>query len=141
MTRDLVELHVRAGELAGSGSWVYLWLLGPRVIYVGTTGLPPEVRTWLHLHDPDPAVGRLRARHPGIAADDLDVLAFRLPDGTDRPRAKAAAVAGLSAAGWFSEHYVGDPPSAGDPSFASLLDRITTALGERHGAPAVRRQP
>ena len=61
-------LRVRGGELAGTGSWVYVWLrAGERdhpVVYVGGTGLPPAVRTWLHLHDSDPDVGRLAARYP-----------------------------------------------------------------------------
>ncbi|GAA3163200.1 hypothetical protein GCM10010466_62690 [Planomonospora alba] len=134
MERDLVELNVRAGELTGSGSWVYLWLLGPRVVYVGTTGLPPEVRTWLHLNHPDPSIGRVGALLPDVAAGDPDVLAFRLPDGLERPRAKAAVIAALSRAGWLSERYAGDPPSTGDPVLAPVADGVVRALEERRPA-------
>ncbi|MFC4062957.1 hypothetical protein ACFOWE_32145 [Planomonospora corallina] len=134
MERDLVELNVRAGELTGSGSWVYLWLLGPRVVYVGTTGLPPEARTWLHLSHPDPSIGRIRALLPDLAAGDLDVLAFRLPDGVGRPRAKAAVIAGLSGAGRLSGRYAGDPPGDGDPALAPVVEAVILALEERRPA-------
>ena len=132
MGRDLVELHIRGGDLADSGSWVYVWLLEGHVIYVGTTGLPPEVRTWLHLHDPDPGIGRVKARYPGLGADSLDVIAFRLPDSMSRSEVKVAVIAHLSAAGLLSEHYVGDPPqrkSMGD-ELSPLLLLITNRIGQ-----------
>ncbi|MDP9847840.1 hypothetical protein [Streptosporangium lutulentum] len=132
MERDLVELRIRDGDLADSGSWVYVWTLEGQVIYVGTTGLPPEVRTWLHLHDPDPDVGRVRARHPEIGS--LDVIAFRLPESVPRPRVKIAVIDRLSALGLLSEHYVGDPPRhepIGD-EWSPLLLSITSRI-ERSG--------
>ncbi|MFJ2032067.1 hypothetical protein [Streptosporangium sp. NPDC087985] len=130
MGRDLVELHIRSGDLTDSGSWVYVWLFEGHVIYVGTTGLPPEVRTWLHLHDPDPDIGRVKARYPGVGLDSLDVIAFRLPESMPRPEIKAAVIAHLSATGLLSEHYVGDPPqhkSTGD-ELSSLLHLITNRI-------------
>ncbi len=46
---ETVELRVRAGELFDAGSWLYAWFrqTDRRVVYVGGTGLPPAVRTWL----------------------------------------------------------------------------------------------
>jgi hypothetical protein len=102
------------------------------VIYVGTTGLPPEVRTWLHLHDPNPDIGRVKARYPGLGADSLDVIAFRLPDSMPRSEIKATVIAHLSAIGLLSEHYVGDPPqhkSIGD-ELSPLLLLITNRIGQ-----------
>ncbi|ACZ83138.1 hypothetical protein [Streptosporangium roseum] len=132
MGRDLVELRIRGGELTDSGSWIYVWLLEGRVIYIGTTGLPPEVRTWLHLHDPDPDIGRVKARYPGIGTDSLDVVAFRLPESMPRSEVKVAVIAHLSAMGLLSEHYVGDPPqrtSIGD-GLSSLVLLITRRIGQ-----------
>ncbi|MET8340928.1 hypothetical protein [Streptosporangium canum] len=133
MERDLVELRIRSGDLADSGSWVYVWLLERHVIYVGTIGLPPEVRTWLHLHDSDPDIGRVRARYPRVRIDSLDVIAFRLPETAPRPKTKAAVIAHFSATGLLSAHYVGDPPqhmSIGDelsPLLHLITDRIVHA--------------
>jgi hypothetical protein len=130
MGYEPVELHVRDGNLTDSGSWVCLWMFEGQVIYVGATGLPPEVRTWLHLHDPDPEIGRLKARYPGIGTDSLDVIAFPLPESVPRSHAKAAAIDRLGAAGLLSEHYVGDPPRhepVGDelsPLLALITGRI-----------------
>ena len=81
---DVLVLEVRLGELQGSGSWVYAWLGAEGVVYVGATGLHPATRTWLHLTDEDPNVGRVRARYPGWDAEELDVVALRLPDEEDR---------------------------------------------------------
>jgi hypothetical protein len=109
---DLI-LHIRGGEVANVGSWVYAWLHAGgdrRVIYVGATGLHPAVRAWLHLHHEDPEVGRVIARFPAAATDPLDMLALRLPDHSSRPDTKAALIALLAEEQLLSEHYVGDPP-------------------------------
>lgn len=110
---DLTLLRVRGGELADTGSWVYVWVkAGTRessVIYVGGTGLPPAVRTWLHLHDDDPDVGRLAARYSGLAREDLDVLAIRVPEHLARRLIKAAVIQRLHRHGLLAEQYVGDP--------------------------------
>lgn len=112
MENEAILLQVRDGDLVGVGSWVYVWLLpgvDRPVLYVGSTGVPPVVRTWLHLHDSDPDVGRLKARYPDVAHDALDVLAFSVPDRLDRAAVKAALVDRLEARGLLSERYVGDP--------------------------------
>lgn len=114
MGDDMVVLEIRNGHLSDSGSWIYLWIrpdTAQPVIYVGTTGLPPQARTWLHLHDPDPDIGRLRARYPALADTPLRVIALRLPDALPRPDAKAAMIAHLHAEHLLSESYVGDPPT------------------------------
>jgi hypothetical protein len=109
-------LRVRGGELAGVGSWVYVWIKAGTqknpVIYVGGTGLAPAVRTWLHLHDSDPDVGRLAARYRDLAREDLDVLAFVVPGCLARRRVKAAVVQRLHDHGLLAEQYVGDPPES-----------------------------
>jgi len=108
----MTTLRVRGGELVDVGSWVYVWVKAGRhrrlVIYVGATGLPPAVRTWLHLHDSDPDVGRLAARYPELARADLDVLAFAVPDGLARQLVKAAVVRELEREELMAEDYVGD---------------------------------
>src|SRR5581483_7221097 len=96
----MTVLRVRDGELAGSGSWVYAWLKADRprrpVVYVGGTALPPVVRAWLHLHDPDPDVGRMAARYAELARQPLDVLAFAVPPALARPAVRDALIASLT---------------------------------------------
>ncbi|WP_116949383.1 hypothetical protein [Jiangella endophytica] len=113
MENEAILLQVRDGELVGVGSWVYAWLrpgAGRPVVYVGSTGVPPVVRIWLHLHDTDPDIGRMLARYPDVARDPLDVLAFPVPARLDRAAVKAALVDRLETRGLLSEQYVGDPP-------------------------------
>lgn len=62
----LVErsIGVIDGQLVGDESWVYVWLKDREILYVGATRLPLGARTWLHLTDDDPAIGKIRAHHP-----------------------------------------------------------------------------
>lgn len=142
MDRDGVTvLRVREGRLVDTGSWVYVWLRRAEpqrpVLYVGGTGLPPAVRTWLHLNDPDPDVGRLAARYPDLATQPLDVLAFELPEPLPRPLVKAALIERLHRADLLSEQYIGDPPAAG----TSIVDSSVTTTVERIVANLVRARP
>ncbi|MFF3441953.1 hypothetical protein [Streptosporangium sp. NPDC002721] len=100
------------------------------------TGPPPEVRTWLHLHDPDPGVGRLRARCPGIEAASPRVTAFRLPRSLSRREVKGAVIAHLAAAGLPSGRYMGDRPrmEPGGEDLSSRLGGGGTAPGRRRTA-------
>jgi hypothetical protein len=113
MENEAILLQVRDGELVGVGSWVYAWLrpgADRPVVYVGSTGVPPVVRIWLHLHDSDPDIGRVKARYPDVAHEPLDVLAFPVPSRLDRAAVKTALVDRLETRGLLSERYVGDPP-------------------------------
>lgn len=145
-------ISVRGGDLADVGSWLYVWVTtrNGQVVYVGGTGLPPAVRTWLHLHDPAPEIGRVCARYPGAATEPLDVLVLRLPDAARRPPAKAALVQRLAVADLLADDYVGDAPptdrdlEARDESLDDLLaafvddvaaHRPDARLGARAGPP------
>ena len=137
--RDAVVLHVRGGEIAEAGSWVYAWLRvdgDRRVVYVGATGLPAEVRTWLHLHDPDPDVGRLIARYPVVGTQPLDVIAVEIPDGESRQNAKALLAAALAKEGFLSKNYIGDDPGAATvhESTAHSIDAIVAYVREHIAA-------
>ena len=94
---------------------MYAWTGGEGVVYVGATGLHPATRTWLHLHDDDPEVGRMRARYPALASEELDVLAHELPAGVDRQQVRHGVVTALGEQGLLSERHVCDPPLASDP--------------------------
>ena len=97
MSDEFVSLRVREGELAETGSWVYVWLdEDRRVVYVGATGLDPRTRVWLHLNDPDPEIGRLRARLERLVTTELDVLAMRVPDEVHRADVRDALGARLA---------------------------------------------
>jgi hypothetical protein len=133
---EVVLLRVRAGAIADAGSWVYVWCRvdgDRRVVYVGATGLHPATRTWLHLHDPDPAVGRVSALLPSAATDPLDVVAMRVPPEGSRPQTKAAVIARLGQEGLLSDDYVGDaPPTLSDACPASI--RSAELLAEKVAA-------
>ena len=126
----MLALRVEQGELESGGQWVYAWLAPDGVVYVGATALHPETRTWLHLHHDDPEVGRMRARFPDLASEELDVLAVELPEDVDRQRVRHGAVALLAERGRLSPRQVCDPPLETEPhpeteSFvAALEDRL-----------------
>lgn len=127
--------HVRDGELLGDrpDSWVYVWRLpdgaDPRanVLYVGTTGMPPALRTWLHLHAKDKELGRVAKRFPKITTTEAaDVYAFPVPAGLSRPVVKHALVHALADAGLLAPEYVG-PPLEGPPRAS---DAVTAYVAE-----------
>jgi hypothetical protein len=81
---EFVLVRVRDAEL-DEENWVYTWIdADGAVVYVGATGLDPRTRVWLHLHDPDPEVGRMSARFERLADVQLEVLAMRVPDELSR---------------------------------------------------------
>jgi hypothetical protein len=126
----MLVLRVKEGELESGGQWVYAWLARDGVVYVGATALHPETRTWLHLHDDNPEVGRMRARFPELTAEELEVLAVELPEGVDRQRIRHGAVALLAERGLLSPRQVCDPPREAEPAAETdaLVDAIAAQL-------------
>jgi hypothetical protein len=131
---DMTLLRVRNGEMADVGCWVYVWVTVNNqqrpVVYVGATGLPPAVRTWLHLHDSDPDVGRIAARYCEVAREDLDVLAFRVPGELSRRRVKAAVIQRLHHQGLLAEKYIGDLPDTHPPveGAAEMAEKVVARV-------------
>lgn len=125
-----VLLQIREGELTDVGSFVYVWVRAGerRVVYVGATGLPPAARTWLHLHDPDPEVGRIRAGYPPAASEALDVLAFTLPAGVAREDLRDSLVLSLHEDGLLAPDYAGPQPRPDAPR--SVDARFDGALAD-----------
>lgn len=125
-TADAI-LTVRDGELTEE-AWVYVWQSGrdQRVVHVGATFLPPQVRTWLHLKDHRPAVGHIAATYAALADDHLDVLAFRV--GQNRAAVRRALAAALRDADLLSDNYVGaiPEPAPDDPQIdvADLVEAV-----------------
>lgn len=113
-------VSVRGGAVQPTGSWLYVWIhrASTRVVYVGATGLDPELRAHLHLSDDNPDIGRVRRLVPDAAHGDFDILAFALPSGISRPRAKAALVAALAKRGLF----------AGDTGAGDELEELTVPM-------------
>jgi hypothetical protein len=124
----MVVLRVKDGELESGGQWVYAWLAHDGVVYVGATALHPETRTWLHLHHEDPDVARMHARFPGLANEELEVLALELPDDVDRQRVRNGAVPLLAECGLLSPRQVCDPPLEAKPH--ADTDRFVAAIEE-----------
>ncbi len=122
-------LHVRSGELESSRQWVYAWLARDGVVYVGATALHPATRTWLHLHDDDPDVGRMRARFGSLAAEELDVVAVELAEDVDRQQVRHGAVALLRERGVLSERHVCDPPLPAEPTVQA--EELVAAVEDR----------
>jgi hypothetical protein len=126
----MLTLRVHAGELEPE-PWVYAWLGPEGVVYVGATALHPATRTWLHLHDDDPNVGRMRARYPELADEELEVVAAPLPADVDRQQVRHGAAALLAERGLLSERHVCDPPLEAAPH--PETDAFVTALEEHLG--------
>jgi hypothetical protein len=125
----MLALEVRGGELVSAGQWVYAWLARDGVVYVGATALHPETRTWLHLHDEDPEIGRMRHRFDALQEQDLDVLAFPLAEETDRQRVRHGAVRLLDVRGLLSPRHVCDPALDAEP--APETEAFVAAIGDR----------
>jgi hypothetical protein len=126
----MLTLRVRGGELEPE-PWVYAWLGPEGVVYVGATALHPATRTWLHLHDDDPNVGRMRARYRGIADEELDVVAVQLPPEADRQRVRHGAVALLAERGLLSERHMCDSPLPAEPT--PQAEEFVAAVAARLG--------
>jgi hypothetical protein len=93
-------IEVRGGSIVPSESWLYVWvdLARRTVVHVGGTAFDPQLRTYVHLTDDDPARGRVRAQIPESTDGNFDVLAFALPAAVDRATARDALTAALSSA-------------------------------------------
>jgi hypothetical protein len=88
---------------------VYAWIdEAGLVVYVGATGLDPRTRVWLHLHDPDPDVGRMAARFGRLSATQLDVLALTVPEEMSRADVRDALGARLADEGLLAEDAITD---------------------------------
>ena len=124
----MLTLHVRGGELEAE-PWVYAWLAKDGVVYVGATALHPATRTWLHLHDDDPNVARMRDRYSELTGEELDVLALPLPPEVDRQQVRHGAVSLLAERGLLSERHVCDPPLPAEPT--GQADDLVAAIEER----------
>jgi len=96
---------------------------------VGATALHPATRTWLHLHDEDPNVGRMRERFPELADEELRVVAVPLPGDVDRQRVRHGAVALLGERGLLSDRHVCDPPLEAKPT--AEAEELAAAVAER----------
>lgn len=126
---EAVIISVHDGEIQNAGSWLYAWRLVGRteVVYVGGTGLPPDVRAWLHLHHDDPSVARIAHRYPAAATEPMEVIAFRLPESVHRSEAKAELIRQLQIHGKLAADYVGDQPDEAAPS-DQLRDTVGTIV-------------
>ena len=122
-------LRVRGGELESGPQWVYAWLAHDGVVYVGATALHPETRTWLHLHQDDPEIGRMRARFDELASEELDVVAVERAGDVDRQQVRHGAVALLEARGLLSARQVCDPPLPAEPT--PQAEELVAAVQER----------
>ena len=124
----MLTLRVRNGKLEGE-PWVYAWIGSDGVVYVGATTLHPATRTWLHLHDDDPDIGRMRARYPDLASEELHVLALPLPPDVDRQRVRHGAVTLLAKRGLLSDRHVCDQPLSAEPT--AEAEELVAAVEER----------
>lgn len=128
MTPDPRTVHVRHGEIKSSESWVYAWVepSSALVLYVGSTGMNPELRSWLHVHDGDPSVGRILARRPTAREEDFDVLAFPVPLNISRAFVKDLLIQRLSESAQLSADYVGDAPQVNEfgPEISDFVEAM-----------------
>lgn len=134
MRMHSLTIEVRDGVLDLRESWVYVWRSrtrpGEPVVYVGSTGMPPALRTWLHLNHEDPDVGRVGHGYAGAAEDALTVQAFRLEDDVDRQVVKQALIDALDRAGRLGSAYIGPQAGGATPPEreAAVVEQILDQL-------------
>ena len=128
---EFVLVRVRDGKLTEE-NWVYTWVdADGAVVYVGATGLDPQTRVWLHLHDPDPDVGRMAARLVRLPSSQLDVLAMRVPEEISRSDVRDVLGARLAEEGLLANDAITDHLQLVlDPSVEAveLAERYLTRL-------------
>jgi hypothetical protein len=141
---EFVFLRVRDAELVGDRSWVYCWIdENERVVYVGSTTLDPRTRAWLHLHDPDPELGRVAARFERLASAPLEILAMRVPDEVSRSDVRDVLGARLAEDGMLADDAITDHLQLvlePGPEAVELADRYVTRL-RAHLAPTDANRP
>jgi hypothetical protein len=129
---EFVVVRVRGGELTDEGNWVYVWIdQTGLVVYVGATGLDPHTRVWLHLHDPDPEVGRMATRFGRLAESELDVLAMSVPDEVSRADVRDALGVLLADEGLLAEDAITDHlqlPLVSSGETLELVERFVARL-------------
>jgi hypothetical protein len=74
-------------------------------------------------------VGRMRARYPELANEELEVVAVALPADVDRQHVRHGAVALLAERGLLSDRHVCDPPLPARPT--AQADELVAAVAER----------
>jgi hypothetical protein len=74
-------------------------------------------------------VGRMRARYPELANEELEVVAVALPADVDRQHVRHGAVALLAERGLLSDRHVCDPPLPAGPT--AQADELVAAVAER----------
>jgi len=105
---EFVLVRVRDGKLTEE-NWVYTWVdADGAVVYVGATGLDPQTRVWLHLHDPDPDVGRMSARYERLGDAALEILAMRVPGELSRAEVRDVLGVRLREEGLLGEDAITD---------------------------------
>lgn len=57
---------------------------------------PTVVRAWLHIHDDNPDIGRIRAQHPELLSGNIMVRAFQIRPDLDRREVKTWVVSLLA---------------------------------------------
>jgi hypothetical protein len=129
---EFVVMRVRDGELTDAENWVYVWIdQAGLVVYVGATGLDPHTRVWLHLHDPDPEVGRMAARFERLSESELDVLAMSVPDAVSRADVRDALGVRLADEGLLADDAITDHlqlPLDSAAETLELADRFVARL-------------
>jgi len=131
---ETLTIEVHEGAIDMRESWVYVWRSPSQeaspVIYVGSTAMPPMLRTWLHLNHEDPDVGRVGRGYPDINEESLTVQAFRLDDDIDRQTVKHALISALGRDGHLGPAYIRPPPGdvVAEGKEAEALAEILAAL-------------
>ena len=126
MDDGVVVLRLVDGRLPAE-SWVYAVVAGSgSVLHVGSTFLPPVVRTWLHLEHEDPQVARLRGLDAALLQDAV-VVALPVPEGVDRQRVRDLARSRLLA----PDDVAPGPAPAGPPATPPPDPRPAVDLSER----------
>lgn len=142
MSGEQRTFSVIHGQLQVPDSWVYLWVskASGLVIYIGATRLDPEVRAWMHLHDENRNVGRVRADYADYKTEAMDVFAFAVPPGIDRAAVRDGLTRAASAAGMLAldnicrESIDGDVDPEVDEVVSRTFVELAAAISRQGGS-------
>jgi hypothetical protein len=124
-------IHMENREVVANESWVYVWVRDETnaIVYVGATGVAPALRSWLHLNQEEPAVGRIAAKYPEVGGDlseHFTVIAFPVDQTIERHGVKQFLESALSEASALDVQYVGEPPSGN--TFGADVEQLGTRI-------------
>lgn len=132
---EALSFSLADGHPVDGPGWVYAWIHGRRVLYVGATWLHPAARAERHLHaeTDDPRSLALR-EVVGRLGESPTIVGLPVPPPLERQASKASLIEACADRGWLAAEFIGpgrqDAPASSDDGW---LDAALAVLADYLG--------